>query len=173
MAAVKSLLLLEPLFQREKVRRVLDYGAGTLRNTRYLLNRGYTVYITDLPAQLEKVAGQARTSGVKGILAVDELKDTSLCLDLVTCNFVFNIIEDEREKQRLLSNVWRNLRPGGLFLLDVAYRRPGSGRNTLTEEEIEARVIPAGFSRVAVICRGQTLTVLFRRVPLAATKMVS
>lgn len=56
MAAVaESIIRFTPFFQKRQVARVLDYGAGTLRNAAFLADKGFSVYAADIPEQVERI----------------------------------------------------------------------------------------------------------------------
>ena len=172
MAAAKSLLLYDEIFRKQNIARVLDYGAGTLRNTSYLLEAGYEVVIVDLPQQLAKVMNRPEICKAAGVYDINQLRYCSLGMDLVTCNFVFNIIEDAEEREELLNNVYNNLKIGGYFLLDVVRKKECDERfagcvnrefcHAYTLEEMDQMIVPAGFQRVNVMVRDNFLSVLYQ-----------
>ncbi|MDA8235196.1 MAG: class I SAM-dependent methyltransferase [Clostridia bacterium] len=173
MTAAKSLLLYDELFRKQKISKVLDYGAGTLRNTAYLLEAGYEVVIVDLPQQLAKVMNRPEIGKAVGVYDINQVGNCSLGVDLVTCNFVFNIIDDPGEREELLNNVYNNLRYGGYFLLDVVRKKEcedGFGGcvnkefcHAYTLEEMDQMILPVGFRRVNFLIRDNFLSVLYQR----------
>ena len=54
--AASSVIRYCRFFEKQNVTRVLDYGAGTLRNALYLTNQGFSVYAADIPEQVKVVA---------------------------------------------------------------------------------------------------------------------
>ncbi len=65
------------------VRRVLDYGAGLLRNSIYLAEQGFQVYAADLPDQIKALSLHPGAARLAGLLSDRELPQTALGVDLV------------------------------------------------------------------------------------------
>ena len=109
-------------FQQKRLLSVLDYGAGTLRNARYLVEEGFRVYAADIPEQVERIMEMAGRDRLAGVLATDQLEESFLGVDLVLSSYVFNIIPDGSEQSRYLKNIVLNLRPEGYLLIEVRCR---------------------------------------------------
>ncbi|GFO63975.1 hypothetical protein M1B72_07060 [Geomonas paludis] len=60
-------------FRKKEVRSVLDYGAGTLRNSAFMAEAGFRVYAADLPVQVARIMKMASARKLAGVLDVDEL----------------------------------------------------------------------------------------------------
>ncbi len=111
-----------PFFKKRKAYKVLDYGAGNLRNASFLAQEGFNVYAADLPEQLRRVRNGAGTNRLLGLVEVGKLNQTNLNVDVVISTFVFTIIPDPAERKRYLDNIVMNLRPGGYLLIETRCR---------------------------------------------------
>ena len=165
-------------FQQRGIRTVLDYGAGTLRNSQFLVEQGFSVYAADIPEQVERILRMSASSTLAGVLSVAELERTFLEADLVLSTYVLNIIPGGTEKWRYLKNVTLNLRIGGFLLIEARCRREddacGNGCSsqgscpscvkTYTHDELDRLVTPFGFRQVSHYYRRHALAVLFEKV---------
>lgn len=163
-------------FRKKRVRSVLDYGAGTLRNARYLAEAGFEVYAADLPAQVERIMEMTGRSQLAGVLATDELEGSRLAVDLVVSIYVLNIIEDGSEVGKYLKNIVLNLRPEGYLLIEARCRRQsdhcGHGCSTshrchscvktFSHHELDLLLKPYGFRRISHYYRRHAVAVLYQ-----------
>ncbi|WP_224957761.1 class I SAM-dependent methyltransferase [Geomonas subterranea] len=164
-------------FRKKDVRSVLDYGAGTLRNSAYMADAGFKVYAADLPVQVARIMKMASARKLAGILDVDELTGGRLDVDLVLSSYVLNIIPDGTEKSRYLKNIVLNLRPEGYLLVEVRCRNAAPdcssgcahGKRcpncikTYSHQELDQLVESAGFRRVSHYYRRHSVAVLSQR----------
>ena len=176
MPAAASVIRYYKFFLHKKVRKVLDYGAGKLRNSIFLAEEGFEVIAADLPEQIDRLKGKAVAGRLAGLLAATELEQSRLNVDLVISNFVFNIIADGSDKQRYLSNAVRNLRHYGYLLVEVRcrqnqspcgsdctyYMKCKSCVKTYCHQELDLLVVPYGFRRISHYYSHRTLTVLYQ-----------
>lgn len=163
-------------FRKKHVVSVLDYGAGTLRNSAFLAEAGFRVYAADLPAQVARIMKMAQAAKLAGVLAVDELQEGRLGVDLVVSSYVLNIISDATEKSRYLKNIVLNLRPEGYLLVEVRCRvespdcsdgcsqgkRCESCIKTYSHLELDQMVESLGFRRVSHYYRRHSVAVLYQ-----------
>lgn len=107
--------------------RVLDAGCGGGRNLVYLLRSGYDVCGVDLST--DAIAHvRALASGLAPQLpadnfrveAVEEMSFADADFDVVICSAVLHFARDEEHWQRMLREMWRVLKPGGLFFARLA-----------------------------------------------------
>jgi SAM-dependent methyltransferase len=108
--------------------RLIDLGCGTGRLLVPLAQRGYRVLGVDLSAPMLRVAGaKAAAAGVHIDLLQANLVDLG-CLDDASfdsaiCLFsTLGMIVGHPERQRVLTHIFRLLRPGGIFVLHVHNR---------------------------------------------------
>jgi len=108
-------------------RRVLDAGCGDGRNLHYLLRAGFDCFgIDEDPREIDQVRrraaelapGLASSHFVVGDLAALPWDDASM--DAVICSAVLHFARDAEHFGRMLTEMWRVLAPGGLFLARVA-----------------------------------------------------
>jgi len=102
--------------------RILDSGCGGGRNLVYLLREGYEVYATDLdPAAVESVRALARrlAPGLPDtnfrVEATENMSFEDGFADVVISNTVLHFARDDAHFEAMLRELWRVLKPGGLF----------------------------------------------------------
>jgi SAM-dependent methyltransferase len=107
--------------------RVLDAGCGSGRNAYYLLTQAVDVYGVD--SNPSAVAGLRETAGEQGRTADDKhfrvepleaLTFESGMFDVVVCSAVLHFARDDRHFEAMVHELWRVLRPGGLFFARLA-----------------------------------------------------
>jgi SAM-dependent methyltransferase len=111
----------------DSVRSVLDAGCGGGRNLVWLLRNGFDVFGVDRSA--------AAVDGVRALAAelapnlpadrfqvaeVDALPFASASVDAVLSSAVLHFAADEEHFDRMLREMWRVLRPGGLLFARLA-----------------------------------------------------
>jgi hypothetical protein len=108
------------------------------------------------------------------VLAVDDLPESRLGVDLVVSTYVYNIIDDPRQRRRYLGNAAANLRPGGMLLMEVSCgseqlsknRQGGSaaepgGRN-YSHRELDRLLACHRFQRLCHYYRHHAVAALYR-----------
>lgn len=175
--AAGSILRYTGFFRKSKAETVLDYGAGTLRNSLYLARHGFTVYAADLPEQTQIQRCRPDARQLAGVLDVAELERSRLGVDLVLSTYVFNIIMENVEQHRYLDNVVANLRPGGYLLIEVRCRQqdaecsPACSRHfkcascakTFSHQELDSLITPYGFRRISHYYRQHAVSAIYQR----------
>lgn len=159
------------------VRRVLDYGAGLLRNSLYLAENGFEVYAADLPERVKALSMHPGAARLAGLLSVRDLSQSELGVDLVLSTYVFNIIPSREKRGQYLDNVVRNLRPGGFFLIEVnsgsdetpctsvLHHYPecdGKGKS-YQSRDLDRLLIPLNFGRICHYHSSHALAAIYRR----------
>ena len=111
----------------DSVRRVLDAGCGEGRNLHYLLKEGRECFgidrtpeaVADIRALAARLAPHLPASNfVTGEIASMPWPDASM--DAVICSAVLHFARDEAHFDRMVHEMWRVLRPGGIFLARLA-----------------------------------------------------
>lgn len=138
---------------------VLDAGCGGGRNLVWFLRGGYEVFgVDESPGAVEQVrrlaAALAPHLPPESFQVADlaDLPFPDARFDAVLCSAVLHFARDEAHFDRMLSELWRVLRPGGLFFARLAstigmegrvqpldgrwYHLPDGTRRFLADEEM-------------------------------------
>jgi SAM-dependent methyltransferase len=107
--------------------RVLDAGCGQGRNLVYLLRSGFEVFAID---ESQEAIAQTRRLATKlaphlplenfRVEAVERMSFADASLDVVLSSAVLHFASDERSWQAMLKEMWRVLKPGGIFFARLA-----------------------------------------------------
>jgi tellurite methyltransferase len=107
--------------------RVLDAGCGTGRNLVYLLKSGFPVFGVD-----ESGAAIAQTRRLAAALAphlpqnnfrlepVERMSFADSTFDVVLSSAVLHFARDEEQWSSMVKEMWRVLKPGGIFFVRLA-----------------------------------------------------
>jgi SAM-dependent methyltransferase len=108
-------------------RTVLDAGCGSGRNLVYFLQNGFDVYGTDRDpdaiARVRRLAAQLAPHAPAGRFhqaAVEAMPFGDATMDAVLSSAVLHFADDEAHFAAMLDEMWRVLRPGGLFFARLA-----------------------------------------------------
>lgn len=106
---------------------VLDAGCGTGRNLTYFLKNGYRVFCVDRdPQAIGFVRDFARSLAPKlpaenfQVSGVEEMPFDDDAFDAVISSAVLHFARDERHFGAMIEEMWRVLKPGGLFFARLA-----------------------------------------------------
>ena len=107
--------------------RILDAGCGSGRNLVYLLREGWNVSaVDDNPPAIEQTralaASLAPTLPVENfrVEPIERMSFPDASFDVVLCSAVLHFSRDDDHFHAMLQNLWRVLRPGGLFFCRLA-----------------------------------------------------
>ena len=143
--------------------RVLDAGCGTGRNLVYLLRSGYEVFGVDESA--EAIAQTRRLAAALAphlpadnfqVEAVERMSFANTGFDVVLSSAVLHFARDEEQWSLMVKEMWRVLKPGGIFFARLAstigiedqveliegrrYHLPDGSDRFLTDEAMLLRV---------------------------------
>jgi SAM-dependent methyltransferase len=126
------------LLRRSGVRsgRVIDLGCGSGILAAELIQAGYSVLGVDISQEMIKIA-RRKAPGAMFVVGSLHRVDLPHCDAIAAIGEALNYCFDSGSLSRLFQRVHRALRPGGVFVFDVA--QPGVGgdsvRRTWTESE--------------------------------------
>jgi tellurite methyltransferase len=107
--------------------RVLDAGCGSGRNLHYLLRRGFDVAAVDDDVQavmqvrrLAAELGRTLPADAFRIEPVERMSFGNASFDVVISSAVMHFARDEAHWSAMLREMWRVLKPGGLFFARLA-----------------------------------------------------
>lgn len=146
--------------------RVLDAGCGSGRNLVYLLRSGYQVFGVDESApQIAQVRRMAAALAPHlpaenfRVGSVERLSADFADFDVVLSSAVLHFAREEEHWQAMVNEMWRVLKPGGIFFARLAstigvedqikliegrrYRLPDGSERFLVDAEMLKRVSAA------------------------------
>ncbi len=100
--------------------RVVDAGCGYGRNLMYLLRAGFDVFGVDADPQ---AIANVRAMGRADHFLLERIEAMSFAdgfADVVISNAVLHFAENDRQFVAMLREMWRVLKPGGLFFARLA-----------------------------------------------------
>lgn len=126
--------------------RVVDAGCGGGRNLVYLLREGWEAYgvdgnpvaIDEVRALAARLAPSLPPSNFR-VAPVEQMPFPDGFADVVLCSAVLHFARDHGQFEAMLHELWRILRPGGMFFCRLA--------STIG---LETRVAPLGQGRYRV-----------------------
>ena len=123
--------------------RILDAGCGSGRNLAYFMRSGFDLHAID---RSEEAIEEVRKLGAKlapgwkdefaQVQSIEKINFANDSFDVVISNAVLHFADNEAHFQRMLHEMWRVLRPGGLLFVRLA-----------SSIGIEEKVIPLGQHR--------------------------
>jgi tellurite methyltransferase len=123
--------------------RILDAGCGSGRNLVYFMRNGFDLLAID---RSEEAVAEVRKLGAKlapgwkdefaQVESIEKINVANDSFDVVISNAVLHFADNDAHFQRMLHELWRVLRPGGLLFVRLA-----------TSIGIEEKVIPLGQHR--------------------------
>jgi SAM-dependent methyltransferase len=109
--------------------RVLDAGCGSGRNVLYLLREGYEVFACDADAaaidricQLSESVGSGLPAANFQVARLEQMPFPDQFVEVVLCHSVLHFAQDETQFHRMLAELWRVLKPGGMLFCRLGSR---------------------------------------------------
>jgi len=128
--------------------RILDAGCGGGRNLPFLIEHGFDICAIDRdPAAVGTVAGMLSGRGDVRQGSLDALPWDTATMDAVICSAVLHFAQDEAQFDAMTAELWRVLRPGGLFFARLA---SSIGIETLLPARRGRMQLPDGSHRFVV-----------------------
>lgn len=103
--------------------RVLDAGCGPGRNLVYLHREGFEIFASDQsPAAIEHTRALLPTLPRENLRleAIENIAYPDATFDLILCSAVLHFSRDDAHFHAMLNNLWRMLKPNGLFFCRLA-----------------------------------------------------
>lgn len=103
--------------QSNKKDKILDYGSGKFRNSKYLKEKGLHISVLDTDFQIQN-AKEEDLSEYEDVYVLESYEPQSN-YDSVLCSFVLNVIPEEGERKEVLDNIYDSLKKDGKLFLEV------------------------------------------------------
>lgn len=105
--------------------KILDAGCGGGRNIVWLMRNGFDVFAIDIDdgavAKIRKLATSLELSPENFQMAtIESIPFQNESFDWVICNTVLHFAEDRDQFDRMLTEMWSKLKPGGMFFARIA-----------------------------------------------------
>jgi SAM-dependent methyltransferase len=150
---------------------VLDAGCGAGRNLTYLLRRGFDVWGTDRD-EMALASARATAAALAPFLPADRFRVEPLekmsfadaSFDVVISSAVLHFAADEAQWQAMVREMFRVLKPGGLFFArlatDIGHEtrvKPLGGRRYIMPDGEERFLVDEAYVMAATARYGATL----------------
>ena len=112
--------------------KVLDYGCGTGRNIKYILEKTNAIVVdgTDIIQQLKKEKAKHDILREKGSLIELSEKLPSNYYDIILNSHVLNVVEKDEIKENILADMYDKLLEGGTAIIEVRTKKDIEGAKT-------------------------------------------
>lgn len=97
---------------------VLDYGCGKLRNTKYLIENGFTTSITDTNKQIQNQLHNINNLNINSYFTIDNINFNNQ-YEIILLSFVLNVVPDINDRNTILSNIYNLLKDNGVAYIEV------------------------------------------------------
>ena len=166
--------------------KVLDYGCGTGRNIKYILEKTNAIVVdgTDIIQQLKKEKAKHDILREKGSLIELSEKLPSNYYDIILNSHVLNVVEKDEIKENILADMYDKLLEGGMAIIEVRTKNDvesaktkekyGNGykikkgnsftyQEAITKEKMETLVKKVGFKIVEHIFNASNHIIIIRK----------
>jgi hypothetical protein len=119
-------------FRKAGKKQILDFGAGKLRNTLYLLGqrKDFQVWAVEFKECFETPAGKERLEKAQGYKKFflkkwpGEFLESDFEVDVILLVNVANVVPEETDRKMIVAECTKRLRSGGWFLWMSQYGEP-------------------------------------------------
>ena len=166
--------------------KVLDYGCGTGRNIKYILEKTNAIVVdgTDIIQQLKKEKAKHDILREKGSLIELSEKLPSNYYDIILNSHVLNVVEKDEIKENILADMYDKLLEGGMAIIEVRTKKDIEGAKTkekygdgwkikkgnsftyqeaITKEKMETLVKKVGFKIVEHMFNASNHIIIIRK----------
>ena len=106
---------IERFLPNPKEAKILECGCGGARTSLYLAKRGFDVTCSDYaPEALRLAKDNFAACNVKGAFLQDDLLNSGIPAESFDCVMSFGLLEHFEELHRILSNITKLVKPGGI-----------------------------------------------------------
>lgn len=126
--------------------KILDAGCGSGRNMRWFAKNGYSIYGCDLNSDAVEIAMENTHLAADKfkISRVENMPYVNDEFDHIICNAVLHFAENEKHFLKMISEIFRVLKPGGTFFVRMTstfglpqnYRLLEGGQFLLADESV-------------------------------------
>lgn len=97
---------------------VLDYGCGRLRNSKYLIEKGFNVSIIDTEKQIKNQLCNIENLNIKNCYTCNNINFKNK-YDIILLSFVLNVIPEINDRNIILDNIYKLLKYNGIVYIEV------------------------------------------------------
>ena len=100
--------------------QVLDYGAGKLRNAKYLLDKGFSVSILETEEQIRRLKaryGEDIFKPYEGVFSLQRLPSSKY--SLIICAFVLCVLQGKIDRLNMVQNIYNLLEEDGVAIIET------------------------------------------------------
>jgi hypothetical protein len=100
--------------------QVLDYGAGKLRNAKYLLDKGFSVSILETEEQIRRLKaryGEDIFKPYEGVFSPQRLPSSKY--SLIICAFVLCVLQGKIDRLNMVQNIYNLLEEDGVAIIET------------------------------------------------------
>lgn len=97
---------------------VLDYGCGKLRNSKYLIENGFSVSVIDTEKQIQHQLYDINKLCIKNYYTCENINFKNQ-YEIILLSFVLNVVPDINDRNTILSNIYNLLKDNGVAYIEV------------------------------------------------------
>ena len=98
--------------------KVLDYGFGKLRNSKYMMDNNISLDVLDTNLQIKRNEEKIKELNIENVYSATDNLDKNK-YDAVLLSFVLNVVPEEKERVGILKKIKWGLKENGLLYVEV------------------------------------------------------